>query len=191
MIRGVVSSLLKKSLIGSGLRVPVLRISCVFTMFETSFIVHTCTEHLTFLIRLVLLFFRDVLCDCNDHNIITWQTYFTLTQLIKWTSVIHFLTFIFACFPHSSGTDNSCTGTCFCTGTDHTTLYTLFITSQNSHIFSQKLLTMYSVFLASLLSSPKVSKNCSISFCRVALRSSAAARAFSDSTILAWTIWYQ
>lgn len=56
---------------------------------------------------------------------------------------------------------------------------------------SQKLLTIHSVFLASLFSSPKVSNSCSISLCRVALRSSAAARAFSDSTILAWTAWYQ
>lgn len=55
----------------------------------------------------------------------------------------------------------------------------------------QKLLTMYSVFLASLLSSPKVSKNCSISLCSVALWSSAAALALSDSTILASTTWYQ
>jgi len=57
--------------------------------------------------------------------------------------------------------------------------------------FSQKLLTMHSVFLASLLSSPKGSKNCSISFCRVALRSSAAARVLSDSVILFWTAWYR
>lgn len=56
---------------------------------------------------------------------------------------------------------------------------------------SQKLLTMHSVFLASLFSSPKVSNSCSISLCRVPLRSSAAARAFSDSAILAWTAWYQ
>lgn len=69
---------------------------------------------------------------------------------------------------------------------------TFHITTHNSHIFfSQKLLTIHSVFLASLFSSPNVSNNCSISFCRVALRSSAAPRALSDSTIFAWTTWYQ
>lgn len=56
---------------------------------------------------------------------------------------------------------------------------------------AQKLLTIHSLFLASVFSSPNVSKNCSISLCRVALRRSAAARALSVSPILAWTAWYQ
>lgn len=86
----------------------------------------------------------------------------------------------------------------FCLGRDkllhkvlHLYTHTLHTRSHTTHILSQKLLTMYSVFLASLLSSPKVSKNPSMSFCSVELRSSASARALSASTILACIAWYQ
>ncbi len=48
----------------------------------------------------------------------------------------------------------------------------------------QKLWTMRLVFRASPLSSPNVSKNCSISCCRVVLRLSASARALSTFLIL-------
>lgn len=82
----------------------------------------------------------------------------------------------------------------FCLGGDKLTMQLNTRHSRHhntTRILPQKLLTIYSVFLASLLSSPKVSKNCSISLCSVALRSSAAARARSDSTILPWMTWYQ